>query len=79
MGKLNIVLKLIAKMRDEGLEPQWLLMSKPFAIALKEELMPDINKYFKNGRMEVDGVPWKVEKIRGFRVEYLPKGPVTTE
>jgi hypothetical protein len=29
--------------------------------------------------MEVDGVPWKIEKIRGFRVEYLPQAPESTE
>ncbi|WP_342480065.1 hypothetical protein NST07_20660 [Paenibacillus sp. FSL L8-0340] len=43
MSKLKRVSKLITKTREEGLDPQWLLMSMSFATALKDELMPDIN------------------------------------
>ncbi|OMD87798.1 MULTISPECIES: hypothetical protein [Paenibacillus] len=79
MSKLNRVEKLIAKTRGEGLVPQRILMSMSFATALKNELIPEIDKYFINGRMEVDGVPWEIEKIRGFRVEYLPQATNSTE
>jgi hypothetical protein len=79
MSRLKRVLKLIEKTRDEGNVPTQILMSLSFASALKNDLMPEIDKYFINGRMEIDGVPWGIEKIRGFRVVYFPKAPESNE
>jgi len=69
MSKIDRVSKEISKLRSEGMNPVKIEMSRSFAIALKTEMMPQINKYFVNGRMELDGVPWAIGDIKGFKVE----------
>ncbi len=71
MSKIDRVSKSINFIRARGLKPTVIRMSRSFAIALKNEMYPEINKYFVNGRMTVLGVPWEIGDIRGFKVEVI--------
>lgn len=72
MSKIDKVTKAIIKLRADGKNPSFVTMSRSFAIALKQEMMPEINKYFVNDRMEVQGVPWAIGDVKGFKVEVTP-------
>lgn len=70
VNKIDQVSKAIEKSRASGIEPIKIRMSRSFAIALKEETIPEIEKYYIDGRMTVSGVPWEIDvNIRGFALE----------
>jgi hypothetical protein len=71
MSKIDRVSKSINLFRARGYNPSVIRMSRSFAINLKTEMMPEINKYFVDGRMTILGVPWGIGDIRGFKVEVV--------
>ena len=71
MSKFNRVVKTINDSITKGNRPSKIRMSRTFAISLKKEMMPQIEKHFIDGRMTVYGVPWEMDNtVRGYIVDH---------